>query len=40
MRKSLLADSQIMGIFKYNEEGSKVPDLCREHGISSEKIDK
>jgi putative transposase len=27
--------SQIMAILKQNEAGIKVPDLCREHGISS-----
>ena len=38
MRKSRFTDSQIMAILKQNEEGSKVPDLCREHGVSSAQI--
>ncbi len=35
MKKSKFTDSQIMAILKQNEAGIKVPDLCREHGISS-----
>lgn len=35
MRKSRYTDSQIMAILKQNEEGAKVVDLCREHGMSS-----
>ena len=35
MRKSRFSDSQIMAILKQNEAGVKVPDLCREHGMSS-----
>ena len=35
MRKSRFSDSQIMAILKQNEEGISVPDLCREHGVSS-----
>ena len=35
MKKSKFTDSQIMAILKQNEAGLKVPDLCREHGISS-----
>jgi putative transposase len=35
MKTSRFTDSQIMAILKQNEAGSKVPDLCREHGISS-----
>ena len=35
MRKSKYSDSQIMAILKQNEEGVSVPDLCREHGMSS-----
>ena len=34
MKKSKFSDSQIMSILKQNEAGLKVPDLCREHGIS------
>ncbi len=35
MKKSKFTDSQIMAILKQNEAEIKVPDLCREHGISS-----
>lgn len=35
MKKSRFTDSQIIGILKQAEVGSAVPDLCREHGISS-----
>ena len=35
MRKSRFTDSQILGFLKQNEEGAKVPDLCREHGFSN-----
>ena len=35
MRKSRYTDSQIMAILKQNEHGVSVPDLCREHGMSS-----
>lgn len=35
MRKSKFSDSQIMAIFKQNKQGVSVPDLCREHGMSS-----
>jgi putative transposase len=34
-RKSRFTDSQIMAVLKQAEAGVKVPDLCREHGISS-----
>ena len=34
-RRSRFTDSQIMGVLKQAEAGVKVPDLCREHGISS-----
>lgn len=34
MKKSRYTDSQIMAILKQNEEGAKVADLCREHGMS------
>lgn len=35
MRKSRFSDSQIMAILKQNEAGVTVPELCREHGMSS-----
>ena len=35
MRKSRYSDSQILAIIKQNETGVSVPDLCREHGMSS-----
>ena len=35
MKKSRFTDSQIMEALKRAEAGIKVPDLCRELGISS-----
>ncbi|MGD8380169.1 MAG: IS3 family transposase [Gammaproteobacteria bacterium] len=35
MRKSRYSDSQIMAILKQAEAGTPVPELCREHGMSS-----
>ena len=35
MKKSRFSDSQILAILKQAEAGAKVPDLCREHDISS-----
>jgi putative transposase len=35
MKKSGYTDSQIMAILKQAEEGTTVPELCREHGMSS-----
>jgi len=35
MKTSRFTDSQIMQILKQAEAGSPVPDLCREHGMSS-----
>jgi putative transposase len=35
MKKSKFTDSQILSILKQAETGSPVPELCREHGISS-----
>lgn len=35
MKKSRFSDSQIMAILKQAENGIPVPELCREHGISS-----
>jgi putative transposase len=35
VRKSRFSDHQILSILKQAEAGTSVPDLCREHGISS-----
>ena len=35
MKKSKYSDSQIVSILKQAESGVAVPDLCREHGMSS-----
>ena len=35
MKKSRFSDSQIMAILKQGESGVSVPELCREHGMSS-----
>lgn len=35
MKASRYKDSQILAILKQNEDGISVPDLCREHGMSS-----
>jgi putative transposase len=35
MKKSRFSDHQIMSILKQAEAGTPVPELCREHGISS-----
>jgi putative transposase len=35
MKKSRFSDSQILAVLKQSETGTPVPDLCREHGISS-----
>jgi putative transposase len=35
MKKSRYSDSQILAILKQAEAGTPVPDLCREHGMSS-----
>lgn len=35
MKKSKFSDTQIIAILKQNEVGQAVPDICREHGISS-----
>lgn len=34
MKQSRYTDSQILAILKQNETGTKVADLCREHGMS------
>ena len=35
MKKSRYSDSRIMVIIKQAEAGTPVPELCREHGMSS-----
>ncbi len=35
MKKSRYTDSQILNILKQAEAGTPVPELCREHGMSS-----
>ncbi len=35
MKRSKFSDNQIVSILKQAEAGQAVPDLCREHGISS-----
>jgi len=35
MKISRFSDSQIIAILKQAETGNSVPELCREHGISS-----
>ena len=35
MKTSRFSDSQIIAVLKQGEAGRPVPELCREHGISS-----
>ena len=35
MKKSKFTEAQIMSILKQAESGIAVPELCREHGMSS-----
>lgn len=35
MKKSRFSDAQILAVLKQAEGGVPVPELCREHGISS-----
>lgn len=35
MKKARYSDSQIINILKQAEAGAPVPELCREHGMSS-----
>ena len=35
MKKSRYTDAQILSILKQAEAGAPVPELCREHGMSS-----
>lgn len=34
MKKTKFTESQIIGILKEQEQGKKVSDICRSHGIS------
>lgn len=34
MKKTKFTESQIIGILKEQEQGKKVADICRDHGIS------
>ena len=38
MKKSRFTDPQIMSVLRQAEGGVAVPELCREHGISSAKF--
>lgn len=35
MKKSSYTDNQIISILKQHEAGTSVPQLCREHGMST-----
>jgi putative transposase len=35
LKTSRFTDSQIIAVLKQAENGSPVPELCREHGVSS-----
>jgi putative transposase len=35
MKRSRFTDSQILAVLEQAEAGAAVPDLCREHGIST-----
>lgn len=38
MKKSRFSEEQIVGILKQSEAGMKAADLCRQHGISEQKL--
>ena len=38
MRQTRFTDSQILAIIKHSESGTPVPELCREHGMSSASV--
>jgi putative transposase len=38
MKKSRFTETQIVSILKKHENGTRVIDLCREHGISEQTI--
>ena len=40
MKRSKYPDSKILSILKQSEAGTPVPELCREHGMSSATFDK
>ena len=35
MKRSRFSDSQIMAVLKQVENGTPVPEICREHGMSN-----
>ena len=35
MKRSRFSDGQILAVLKQAETGTPVPDVCREHGIST-----
>jgi putative transposase len=35
MKTSRFSDSQILALLKQAEAGTPVPEICREHGVSS-----
>jgi putative transposase len=38
MKKSKFSNSQVLSILNQDSAGLSVPDICREHGISSRLI--
>lgn len=38
MKRTKFTDSQIIDLLKSQEQGKKVGDICREHGISQPKF--